>query len=421
MEITINWNKEHILFKNNQILAGSEDPDVNEMRIEIEPWLTAILQSEHLSLLLGTGITNGICMDAEVKPRSMERISFEFSNSGEKIAAHANVEAKRLGRGSANIEDDLRAAIDLLRGVNILDPEKAGELKKEIDDRLRELVTDVLKNERSFLQAPKKDSSLSILERFLISFSSRTSSRDRLHIFTTNYDRFIEYALDNAGIYVLDRFVGKLDPIMRMHKLELDYHYNPPGIRGEPRYVDGVVRYTKMHGSLDWKMEEKNIRRMPLSFGSEVDEGYFADPYDALVIYPNSSKGIETAYFPYSELFRDFSTAISRPNSALVIYGYGFGDSHINSIIHDMMTLPSTHLVIISYDKAGGRIQRFVEHCNPSQLTLMIGPHYGNIRTLTENYLPKSSIDRISDRFYKIQEKRRTTSAVEEVQDGSTL
>lgn len=405
MNAFIDWSKKHILFKGNEVSQGSEEPDPKDCRPGIEPWLTAILQSEYLSLLLGTGITNGVCIDADFKPRGMQRATFETAT--EKIKSYADLEAKRLERGSANFEDDLRTAIGLLQGLKILGDSDSDKLEAEINDQLRQLILDVLNNEREFLHSDGKDKSLSLLERFLISFSSRTSSRDRLHIFTTNYDRFIEYALDNAGIYVLDRFVGKLNPIMRMHKLELDYHYNPPGIRGEPRYVDGVVRYTKMHGSLDWRMDGGKIRKMPLPFGDEVDDNYFENPYQASVIYPNSSKGIETAYFPYSELFRDFSTAISRPNSSLVVYGYGFGDSHINNIILDMMTLPSTHLVIISYDKADGRIERFVEKCNPSQLTLMLGPHYGDLRILTENYLPKSSIDRITDRFYRIQEKRQ--------------
>lgn len=71
-----------------------------------------------------------------------------------------------------------------------------------------------------------------------------------------------------------------------------------------------------------------------------------------------------------------------------------------------MMSIPSTHLVIISYDLADGRIQKFVEQCNPSQLTLLIGNHLGSLRTLTENYLPKSAIDRISGRKHEILEKR---------------
>ena len=65
-----------------------------------------------------------------------------------------------------------------------------------------------------------------------MSFASRAASRERLHAFTTNYDRLIEHGCDLAGLRVVDRFVGALTPVFRSSRLELDLHYNPPGIRG---------------------------------------------------------------------------------------------------------------------------------------------------------------------------------------------
>lgn len=407
----VNWNNDHILYIANSIPEESDTPDVKKLRSAIEPWLTAVFQSEHLSLLLGTGITSAVAFEAEVKPQAMQRI--DFKTKKDEISAFATEEAKRLSRGKANFEDDLRTAIELLKGLTIIKNENAKVLEKEINDQLRTIISNLIKTESFVLSATKGHAALLLLKRFLVSFSSRTATRDRLHIFTTNYDRFIEYALDSAGIYTLDRFVGKLNPTLRMHKMELDYHYNPPGIRGEPRYVEGVVRYTKLHGSLDWRFEDGDIYKDPLPFGCKINESSIKNPYDTKVIFPNSAKGIDTAYFPYSELFRDFSTATCRPNSVLVTYGYGFGDSHINNIILDMMKIPSTHLVIISFDKADGRIQKFVEKCNPSQLTLLIGNHYGHLKTLADNYIPKSAIDRISDRKQKIDEKRNVKKAHE--------
>lgn len=400
----INWNLKNILLIANEVHEVTDDPDEKALRKIIEPWLTAVFQSEHLSLLLGTGITTGICSDAGVAPQAMGRI--EFTTRKNEIKQFAEAEAKSMGRGNANFEDDLRTAMELLKGLKILSNVEASALETEINEKLRGLIKNLVANETKVLSAGNGANALALLKRFLISFASRTATRDRLHIFTTNYDRFVEYALDEAGIYTLDRFVGKLNPVMRMHKMELDYHYNPPGIRGEPRYVEGVARYTKLHGSLDWGFKEAEIHRMPLPFGTKPHEEVLQKPADTVVIYPNASKGIDTAYFPYSELFRDFSTATCRPNSVLVTYGYGFGDSHINTIIADMMSIPSTHLVIISYDLADGRIQKFVEDCNRSQLTLLIGDHLGSVRSLTENYLPKSAIDRISNRKHEILEKR---------------
>src|SRR5206468_11060442 len=92
----------------------------------------------------------------------------------------------------------------------------------------------------------------STLQSFLLSFASRATSRERLHVFTTNYDRLIEHGCDLAGLRIIDRFVGALNPIFRTSRIEIDMHYNPPGIRGEPRFMEGVVRLTRLHGSLDW-------------------------------------------------------------------------------------------------------------------------------------------------------------------------
>ncbi|NLX87598.1 MAG: fibronectin-binding protein (FBP) [Clostridiales bacterium] len=411
----IDWGKKHILYIANEIPEDFDNPDHKKHRSVIEPWLTAVFQSEHLSLLLGSGITIGICNYSGVEPRAMQRI--KFKTKGKEIASYAEQEAKNLSRGSANFEDDLRVAIELLKGLKILNDDNTSTLENEINEKMKSLILNLIKNEYGVLSSEKASDALALLKRFLISFSSRTATRDRLHIFTTNYDRFIEYALDNAGIYTLDRFVGKLNPALRLHKMELDYHYNPPGIRGEPRYVEGVVRYTKLHGSLDWRFKDGDIYKEPMPFGLKIDEEMLPHPYETNVIFPNSAKGTDTVYFPYSELFRDFSAAICRPNSVLVAYGYGFGDSHINNIILDMMTIPSTHLVIISYDLADGRIPNFTKRCNPSQLTLLLGNHYGDIQTLTENYLPKSAIDRISDRRLKIEEKRKAIKKEGEVED----
>lgn len=412
---TIDWTKDHILYIANEIPPSSDTPEEKKLRSKVEPWLTAVFQSEHLSLLLGTGITTSICLKAGITPQAMQRI--EFVTHKDEIKNHADNDAKEMSRGKANFEDDLRTAIELLKGMKILKDSNASKLEEEINGKLKDLILKLMGNECSVLASAKCREAFALLKRFLISFSSRTATRDRLHIFTTNYDRFIEYALDSAGVYTLDRFIGKLNPTLRMHKMELDYHYNPPGIRGEPRYVEGVVRYTKLHGSLDWRFNDGEIYKAPLPFGCKINDDTISNPYITNVIYPNSAKGIDTAYFPYSELFRDFSTATCRPNAVLVTYGYGFGDSHINNIILDMMTIPSTHLVIISYDLADGRIKDFITKCNPSQLTLLLGNHYGNLCTLSENYLPKSAIDRISDRRHKIEEKRFGFSKDFEVKD----
>lgn len=390
--------------------------DQKELRRRIEPWLTSLFQSEHLSLLVGSGITHAIHRIATGTGASgMDRSGYAFGEMGSKIFAAADKEAPRVGRATANIEDDLRVANDLLRGMQIVESDKADSLKTCIDAVLQGFSASILKNETSIALAEegKREQAFNTLVTFLMSFASRTGVRDRLNIFTTNYDRLIEAGAELAGLHLLDRFLGKLMPIFRSSRLDLDMHYNPPGIRGEPRYLEGVARYTKLHGSVDWVQTGKDIRRIGLPFGAASVQPYLEAPglsgasAHELMIYPNAAKDRETADYPYVELFRDVAAAVCRPNSTLVTYGYSFGDEHINRVIRDMLTIPSTHLVVISYDDPLGRImQTYQELGRPSQISLLIGPALADLTTLTEHYLPKPAIDKTTFRMSELLKQR---------------
>jgi hypothetical protein len=410
------WQRPHRVKTSTEFESFDDAPDPHEWRPKVEPWLSAIFQSEHFSVLIGSGLTTGLTHMAGVNAQTMGRLELEGTYS-KIVQIKAEQSASAMERGEANLEDDIRVALELMRGYEILDNSLSETLRKELDTKLATFIKRILETERIFKDQMHSGNidvrnktiiAFRYLNSFLLSFSSRAASRERLNIFTTNYDRFLEYGCDEAGIILMDRFKGKLQPIFRNTKLELDYHYNPPGIRGEPRYVEGVARITKLHGSIDWKFENHGkIIRMLLPFGAaDTHPEIPTEATRQAVIYPNSAKDIETAYYPYSELFRDFSTSICRPNSAIVCYGYGFGDSHINRIISDMFTIPSTHLVIIAFGDPGDKIQKFLLDKNPAQYTLLIGSHFGDLRTLVENYLPKSAIDRLTIKMRDLVSRR---------------
>jgi len=248
-----------------------------------------------------------------------------------------------------------------------------------------------------------------------MSFASRSGTRERLHLFTTNYDRYVEAGADVAGLRLIDRFVGTLAPVFRASRLDVDLHYNPPGIRGEPRYLEGVARFTKLHGSVDWVDCDRTIRRIGLPFGAQDPAPYLAAPglegTDAmrLMIYPNAAKDREAAAHPYVDLFRDFAAAICAPNSTVICYGYGFGDEHINRVLEDMLTIPSAHLVVIARDDPLGRIMGTYDRLGRhAQVTLLIGDHLGDLRTLVDHYLPKPAIDRTTFRMAELLKARWT-------------
>lgn len=408
-----------------------------ELRPRIEPWLTSLFQSEHLSLLAGSGLTHAVhYLAAGTGAAGMGTTT--FSELENEISTASKTSAACTNRAEGNIEDQIRVANELLRGLEILADSRADQVRDDITSILKAFSQSILTSESGIATAAEdtREKAFNTLINFLMSFASRTGTRDRLNIFTTNYDRLIEAGAELAGLHLLDRFLGNLMPIFRSSRLDLDMHYNPPGIRGEPRYLEGVARFTKLHGSVDWVQTDKDIRRVGLPFGAESVEPYLKAPAlkgataHQLMIYPNSAKDRETAAYPYVELFRDFAAATCRPNSTLVIYGYSFGDEHINRIIEDMLTIPSTHLVIISYDDPLERIIKTYEKIGrPSQMTLLVGNHLGDLKTLTEHYLPKSAIDKATFRMSELLKQRfgtqntdaQATSPAPSIKDDETL
>ncbi|MBP2461169.1 MULTISPECIES: SIR2 family protein [unclassified Rhizobium] len=382
---------------------------VAKHRKKIEPWLSATFQAEHLNLLVGSGFTTAVGKIAGSAATGMGTISIGGACEPY-INAHAESMAKKMGRGSANIEDQFRSALAVLAGQEITDPTDADDLRKRISSQMRVFLESLLDTEIGIVDASGKNQvNMEIaLQSFLLSFASRTASRERLHIFTTNYDRLIEHGCDLAGIRMIDRFVGALNPVFRASRLDVDYHYNPPGIRGEPRFMEGVVRLTKLHGSLDWIYDDtrRTISRLGLPFGAPRDHtGIPKDPVDTVMIYPNPAKDFETTHYPYAELFRDFAASVCRPNAVLFIYGYGFGDDHINRVILDMLSIPSTH-VVVAARSVSERLESFLSKTREAQTTLLVGTHFSDLQTMTRNYLPKPALDFITARMTALLKER---------------
>ena len=403
---------------------ADEEIGPDKLRPRIEPWLTALCQSEHLTLLLGSGLSNSVHRIATGKLLSGMAMC-DFGDQDDVIQTEVAKSAMAAGRGNGNIEDQIRVANELLRGLEIIGSKQqkvkaqANTLRENMDSVLQRFAANILCGERGLINAEdgKRELAFNYLVSFLMSFASRTGTRDRLHIFTTNYDRFIEAGAETAGLHLLDRFVGSIAPIFRSSRLDLDIHYNPPGIRGEPRYLEGVARFTKLHGSLDWMEYGRDIRRIGVPFGAVDLKQYLLPPGATtptamkLMIYPNAAKDRETSFYPYIELFRDLAAAACRPNHTLIVFGYSFGDEHINRIIEDMLTIPSTHLVIMSYDDPLGRIMDTYERLGRhAQISLLIGNHVGEFQTLVDHYLPKPAIDRTTFRMAELLKSRWTVS-----------
>jgi hypothetical protein len=391
-------------------------------RRKLESWLAALLQSEHLSLLVGNGLSVGIGHVTGTLPPLMDQ-PLEAGAATDAIRAHARKTAARVGR-DPNVEDELRSALALAEGFDVLgDDAQRDDLLTAIDTLMTALTKEVLSFERtiqvgSINRETKVLEAHRLLQRFMMPFVSRAVGRDRLSLFTTNYDRVLEFAADLLGVRLLDRFIGSLEPTFSASRLDIDMHYSPPGIRGEPRYLEGVTRLAKLHGSIDWRSRGRSILKAALPFGAEEEHPAVPEkPSETLVIYPNPAKDVETLAYPYAELFRDFAAAICRPNAVLVTYGYGFGDGHINRVIADMLTIPSTHLVVISFGSSPTLDTFKTSIFPPNQTTELIGEGVARLDNLVEVLPSLASFDLLERQVRHADANSRLRLAVADTAD----
>ncbi|WP_081600198.1 SIR2 family protein [Cellulosimicrobium cellulans] len=375
----------------------------------VEAWLAALLQTEHLSLLIGNGLSAAAgSMAGKLPPLMSRHISEDEESPFPRIREYAKESAQNVGR-DVNLEDEIRAAMMLADGLAVLgNPSKEGSVRAAIETAMSGLLDEVLDFEKNIWEHHQKADPEALkvaraLTQFLGPFVARPAQRDRLNLFTTNYDRLLEYAADVLGLHLLDRFEGRLHPKFSASRVNLDMHYSPPGVRGEPRLVDGVARYAKLHGSIDWSFARGEIWRDSVPFGGPRTN---SESVANAVIYPNPAKDVETLAYPYSELFRDFAAAVCRPNTTLVTFGYGFGDSHINRVIADMLRVPSTHLVVVSRDPLSALDSFKARTLFPaSQTTELVGPDVGGLEEFS-SLLPTITSDRILEAQFEYLNKR---------------
>jgi hypothetical protein len=241
------------------------------------------------------------------------------------------------------------------------------------------------------LDSDKLKTHSELIKRFLL----RPVSLPRLKIFTINYDLVLEKTLDHLGVSYFDGFIGTVERTMRPESYHYDLYFPGETTEGRVSRVDRVVQLYKLHGSVNWKRKESGNLY-------EVVQGPFLEDkdYEDLLIYPSPIKYDEMHGYPYSEMFRHFSTAINRPQSVLFTIGYKFGDNHINRIIYQALSIPSFTLVIIlpEYDK-NSEITRLVENVHSDRILFITGGEWddiekhfkggaGTLQGFVDKYLP---------------------------------
>lgn len=240
----------------------------------------------------------------------------------------------------------------------------------------------------------EKEGKYTYHKSFLTSLLQRPLNLRRANIFTLNYDLAFEYACDELGIEYINGFVGFNERNFRPEVYNYDFFFPGDTTEGKVRRIERVIKYYKLHGSLNWvyKNENKNnpyglyeipIELVRMKLKNEVDN------LGDIMIYPTSSKKEYTLNFPYSELFRKFADRLQQPEAVLFVVGYSFYDEHVNDIIYQALANPSFTLIIVDFNgtKNGGEIKRLNDLKDP-RIIICQGEELGDFKYFSKELLP---------------------------------
>lgn len=205
----------------------------------------------------------------------------------------------------------------LEEGLKTLSPDE-----QKLIDEIRRVTADfILREEWPRLFDIYQESSG--FEKLLIYLKSTVSvNHGLIDIMTPNYDRVIETLCDKCGIQVITGFSG-----------EIFQKFEPLRLKKPSDYYAGhncCVRLFKPHGSINWIRNDNG--EMLIN-----DYDYLSKHSDDIeIIAPGSSKYeagmINNTFRIMREDFNELISEMNRPYS-LLIYGYGFNDTHFNTVL----------------------------------------------------------------------------------------
>ncbi len=151
----------------------------------------------------------------------------------------------------------------------------------------------------------------------------------KTNIITTNYDRLIEYSIDEA--------VGKCNS-------GFSGNYIKKFIGFDASPSKRAVNLFKVHGSIDWfkNNEYGSTFSMDLKESSLIGQ-----KFSPMIVTPGNRKYKETHNDPFRTVIAEADKAMRESSSYLCI-GYGFNDEHIQPIIIDENRSKKKPVVIVT-------------------------------------------------------------------------
>lgn len=201
----------------------------------------------------------------------------------------------------------------------------------------------------SFMQK-KKDkiksvsSSYTSFLREVINLMNRMNSRQNprnINIFTTNYDLFIEHALDTLSqsetFVINDGARGYFKRVLDSSNFNRTVSYRGPS----NNFVDEIpsISLIKPHGSVNWeRTANEEIEIKPFVVRRHV------------VVSPDGHESRETFEENYfHDMLRVFQTELDKPQSVLFVIGFSFQDKHIAKMMRRALRNKELNVYIFCY------------------------------------------------------------------------
>ncbi|MBB5356853.1 hypothetical protein HDE76_000035 [Rhodanobacter sp. ANJX3] len=165
-------------------------------------------------------------------------------------------------------------------------------------------------------------------------------------VFTTNYDLAIEWAAESIDMAVSNGFVGT--HTRRFSPQSFDLGFRNTQALGEARFGVYNIYLAKLHGSLTWKEHGGQYYEQQAAGAWPELRAFLEKETDVLgaLVLPSAAKYMQTIGFVLGELLRRFAEFLTRPQSCIVVAGYGFGDEHINRLLSSALLNPTLQIVI---------------------------------------------------------------------------
>ncbi|MBO0902695.1 SIR2 family protein [Jiella sonneratiae] len=278
--------------------------------------LSQAVRSANLVILSGLGtslcVRRGGDRLAPTMWQLLERVRAEFVRLDAADPLPGGRDRWSAFTASANVDEEEGNLEHILSRAK-LSTELVPERVRVLQERLLAVAEEVILDAVDFLAA---DVSLGTHANFLRRIARRPSRKARVRIFTTNYDRCFEVAAGREGFIVVDGFAFGSEP--RFNPDQFNYDVVRRDTEERTDYVENLFHLLKLHGSIDWELDEAS--------GRVVKREGTRKP---LLVYPRSTKYEMAFSQPYVDIMAAFQASLRVPATTLVVIGFGFNDKHI--------------------------------------------------------------------------------------------